>query len=136
MWGGPRSFRRRVCGRPDRAFSRRHPAEMRPENRPSAPAGGGPGFRALPPTSRPISARDATCWRLFETTEKWATPPERPERPAGRGRELRPVREDASFWRLFENPRKKIETAEKVWRDLEHSHRQILLQSPPNVEPS
>ena len=32
IWGRPRSFRRRVFGRPDRAFSRRLPGEMRPEN--------------------------------------------------------------------------------------------------------
>ena len=50
---GPRSFRRRVSGRPDRPFR----AHAGPENRPFAPTGGGPSLRAILLKRRPISGQ-------------------------------------------------------------------------------
>ena len=57
MRGGPKSFRRRVFVRPNRASYRRFRAQPGPENRPAAATSGGPSFRAIPNTCRPISGR-------------------------------------------------------------------------------
>ena len=55
--GGPISFRRRVAGRPDGVLQGWIGAKTGPGNRPSAPTGGGPSFRLIPLTRRPISGR-------------------------------------------------------------------------------